>query len=156
MAAFAFFRYPGACFLRVRFFAKRGVGRIAAFTRRSARARFKTVIAAPKSKSCPTVVLKRMPFCGSFCIVMAAPRTTSIVSFWQAWHSKVGCCQPVPSDAIRVSQIDVRTWGTLDVRCLVMAKWIGPGAWRHPMPSAGGSASGCVSPTPNAPAVDDR
>jgi hypothetical protein len=36
-----------------------------------AQARFKAIIAAPKSNSCPAVVLKRMPFCGSLCIVMA-------------------------------------------------------------------------------------
>ncbi|MGA7081920.1 MAG: hypothetical protein WB005_01925, partial [Pseudolabrys sp.] len=29
------------------------------------------ITAAPKSNSCPAVVLKRMPFCGSLCIVMA-------------------------------------------------------------------------------------
>ena len=64
------------------------------------------MIAAHKSNNCPAVVLKRMPFCGSFCIVMGGPPTTSIVSFWQAWHSNVRCSQPVSSDASRVSHID--------------------------------------------------
>jgi hypothetical protein len=47
-----------------------------------------------------------------------------------------------------------RTWGTLDER-YVIAKWPGPGAWRHPMPPQAGVRAVSVSPTPNSPAVDD-
>ena len=56
-----------------------------------------------------------------------SPRTTSIASFWQVWHSKVRCSQPGPSGAIRVSHIGAPHFGhvgcTMSCKCEMDWNW---------------------------------
>jgi hypothetical protein len=62
-------------------------------------------IQQPESKG-PTAEARLQREC-----MMHSPRpsyrhlTTSIASFWQAWHSKVRCSEPGSSGSIRVSHI---------------------------------------------------
>jgi hypothetical protein len=91
------------------------------------------MIAAHKSNNCPAVVLKRMPFCGSFCIVMGG-RPVRHQSFR---FGKLGIQMCAAPNQFHPTQVESatstrRTWGTLDIRCRVIANWVGPRAQRIP------------------------
>ena len=108
------------------------------FTRRNARRYLKPLSLHLRSNSCPAVVLKRMPFCGSSCIVMAVPVPHQSFRFGKLGTQRCAAPNQVHPAQFESATSTRRTWGTLDARCRVIANWVGPGAWRHPLPFAGG------------------